>query len=228
MHRSGTSCLAGALQQAGLYLGDVSEYNPYNKKGNREHNEIMRLNESILNHNDSSWDSPPQKTLKWNQEHIATAEKLINTFEKNTTTGYWGFKDPRTLLTLSFWETLLTKPKFIGTFRHPLQVAHSIFKREGFAHDESRALSLWNTYNNILISKVDKYSIPLISFDLPPTEYQKKLKKTARLLELPTPERIDFYDKTLISNNHKDCCDAKLNGIAHVFHIYKKMIYKQL
>ncbi len=35
MHRSGTSCLAGSLQQGGMYLGDVYEHSPHNIKGNR-------------------------------------------------------------------------------------------------------------------------------------------------------------------------------------------------
>jgi len=36
MHRSGTSCLAGCLEEAGLYLGDVNLKAGFNKKGNRE------------------------------------------------------------------------------------------------------------------------------------------------------------------------------------------------
>lgn len=36
MHRSGTSCLAGSLQEAGLYLGEVNTAAPHNAKGNRE------------------------------------------------------------------------------------------------------------------------------------------------------------------------------------------------
>ena len=36
MHRSGTSCLTGSLQDKGLYLGQVSQRGTFNKKGNRE------------------------------------------------------------------------------------------------------------------------------------------------------------------------------------------------
>ena len=48
MHRSGTSCLAGSLQQQGVYLGEVHEWNPHNLKGNRENPHIMALNEGLL------------------------------------------------------------------------------------------------------------------------------------------------------------------------------------
>jgi hypothetical protein len=34
---------------------------------------------------------------------------------------FWGFKDPRTLLTLPFWMEAVT-PKFFGSFRHPLRL----------------------------------------------------------------------------------------------------------
>jgi hypothetical protein len=33
MHRSGTSLVAGCLEAAGLYLGPVNNYAPFNKKG---------------------------------------------------------------------------------------------------------------------------------------------------------------------------------------------------
>jgi len=36
MHRSGTSCLAGCLQAAGLISGEVNIQAMYNAKGNRE------------------------------------------------------------------------------------------------------------------------------------------------------------------------------------------------
>ena len=36
MHRSGTSCLAGMLRDAGVFMGEVSEANAYNRKGNLE------------------------------------------------------------------------------------------------------------------------------------------------------------------------------------------------
>ena len=40
MHRSGTSCLAGCLEELGLHLGTVITSAPHNKKGNRENPEL--------------------------------------------------------------------------------------------------------------------------------------------------------------------------------------------
>ena len=36
MHRSGTSCLAGSLEQQGLFLGETNTRGPFNLRGNRE------------------------------------------------------------------------------------------------------------------------------------------------------------------------------------------------
>ena len=60
MHRSGTSVLAGSLQEAGLVLGDVVTQAPHNKKGNRENRAIMFMQEDLLQSNGGSWDNPPK------------------------------------------------------------------------------------------------------------------------------------------------------------------------
>ena len=60
MHRSGTSCLAGSLQKRGVFLGQVHEVNPHNRKGNRENQRLVDLNTKILQYNHADWDRPPQ------------------------------------------------------------------------------------------------------------------------------------------------------------------------
>ncbi len=58
MHRSGTSCLTGSLQQGGLFLGKHHEWNEYNRKGNRENQDVVNLNESIFKANGLNWKEP--------------------------------------------------------------------------------------------------------------------------------------------------------------------------
>ena len=48
MHRSGTSCLAGSLEQQGLFLGEVNTSAPWNRRGNRERFDVMNLQGDIL------------------------------------------------------------------------------------------------------------------------------------------------------------------------------------
>ena len=59
MHRSGTSCLTGSLQEAGLSLGDCHTWNPHNLRGNRENQAFVDLHDDILKANHGAWDAPP-------------------------------------------------------------------------------------------------------------------------------------------------------------------------
>ena len=64
MHRSGTSCLTGSLQEAGVDLGDCHSWNPHNRKGNRENQEIVDLNDAVLHLNDAAWDNH-RSAIRW-------------------------------------------------------------------------------------------------------------------------------------------------------------------
>jgi hypothetical protein len=70
MHRSGASCLAGSLQEAGLYLGEVKTAAPHNAKGNRESRAIMALQDDLLRANGGDWDTPPEQVV-WQPEYRA-------------------------------------------------------------------------------------------------------------------------------------------------------------
>lgn len=196
MHRSGTSCLAGALQQAGLYLGDVSIQNKFNRKGNREHSEIMRLNDDILSYNLASWDNPPLKSIKWTNKHEERAKKIISSFSRNALDAPWGFKDPRVLLTLPFWEKTLDNPTYIGTFRHPLNVVQSLQKRDSNnVLTFENALALWKAYNQHLINHHHLKPFRVISFDISDTKYQQELDEISISLSLTKTK--DFFTSAL-------------------------------
>ena len=97
MHRSGTSMLAGTLEEAGLTLGDVVNQAPDNAKGHRENLAIMSMQEDLLQRNAGSWDNPPE-TVSWGRLHRAVRDLFISSFRSSKV---WGFKDPRTLITLA-------------------------------------------------------------------------------------------------------------------------------
>lgn len=61
MHRSGTSLLAGTLQECGLDLGAVSTAAAANEKGNRESWLLMALHEDLLRQAGGAWDRPPAR-----------------------------------------------------------------------------------------------------------------------------------------------------------------------
>jgi len=61
MHRSGTSWLAGSLQDLGLEMGEVSTRDPHNLKGNRESPVLMEIHDGVLVDSGGSWKRPPGK-----------------------------------------------------------------------------------------------------------------------------------------------------------------------
>jgi hypothetical protein len=196
MHRSGTSCLAGSLQQNGLFLGKVFEENPHNLKGNRENAMIMELNERLLNYNNGSWDNPPT-TISWDKSLSIERDQILKEF-KNQHQPIWGFKDPRTLLTFPFWIDPLKDFKCIGTFRNPISVAISLKTRNGMSIDN--ALNLWAVYNTKLLKLQKERQFPLISFDVKTDEYIEKINKVSGYLNLPNKKNNHenmFFDDSL-------------------------------
>lgn len=201
MHRSGTSCLAGTLEQAGVCLGVVSHFNKYNKKGNKENTKIMSLNNKILEYNGGSWDNPLKKAL-WNKKHEEEGQAIIYALEQNCNTRYWGFKDPRVLLLLPFWNKLIPDAKYIGTYRSPMSVAKSLSTRKGSNIDIKKGLSLWLAYNKRLIEFSQETLFPLLSFDESAKEYTKKLNQVCMSYGLPYFEDTEFFDDTLRSQDN--------------------------
>ena len=53
----------------------------------------------------------------------------------------WGFKDPRTTLTVPLYLPHLTQPHFICCFRQPEEVARSLQRRNRFSLDKGRRLA---------------------------------------------------------------------------------------
>lgn len=199
MHRSGTSCLAGSLQQKGLFLGEVFEWNPFNLKGNRENERIMKLNDSILSFNNGSWDSPP-KHISWDKALADERNVIVNEFLSSKSNTF-GFKDPRSLFTFPFWADGLSDIKMVGSFRNPLDVAKSLQSRNGWPILDG--FKLWERYNQELISLCQLHEIPLVNFDSKESEYTSRVNEIAEFLQLDNIENngdIPFYDEKLISN----------------------------
>ena len=207
MHRSGTSCLSGALQTAGISGGNVIEYANDNPKGNRENQSIMKLNDRVLAHNDGTWDNPPI-TLNYSTEHQQQRDQLIR--KLNSQFPVWMFKDPRTVLTLPFWQNGISNLQLIGTFRHPLKVAMSLYQRQGISIPLRKGIKLWIHYNSLILEEYHKVPFPLICFDLPQTEYLTKLTEIMNNLKTKIPNNCKlsvskvakFYESTLVNQEN--------------------------
>jgi hypothetical protein len=187
MHRSGTSCLAGSLEQQGLFLGEVNTAAPWNKRGNRERFDVMNLQEDVLRVSGGSWDRPPSP-VEWAPEHYEGARTIL---AEHAGAPVWGFKDPRTVLTLEGWERLVPDLDAVAIFRHPLRVARSLQSRNEMPI--AAGLALWKAYNDRLLDAHRRRPFPIVSFDDEPGVLEAKLRDAGDALGLDPPSSAEAF-----------------------------------
>lgn len=209
MHRSGTSCLAGALEEAGLNLGEVDRKKHTNPKGNRENLDIMHLNNAVLEENGASWNMPPEAECAWSPENCVQRDALIASYGPDT---IWGFKDPRTVLVFDGWRDALPEAQLIATFRHPTAVAQSLNTRNGFPMEDG--IALWTAYNTRLLRIIEAGKVPLVCFDWSTERYNSAVRQIAGLLGLKNVSGTSgFFENDL--RKSKVQTDTDLPEAAH-------------
>lgn len=192
MHRSGTSCLAGSLQEAGLQSGNVVVWAPFNTKGNRENHLIRDLNDAVLMNTWGGWGNPPS-SVEWTTEQTQRRDAIIELLESLPGV-LWGFKDPRATLTLDFWLEARPDLRLLASYRHPMAVANSLFHRQQMPVEEG--IRLWQWYNERLLAHAKLHDISFVSFDAPQEEYRRVIRSIIISLGL-SPANEEFFDETL-------------------------------
>ena len=200
MHRSGTSCLTGQVEEAGVWLGEVKRKSGHNAKGNRENPEIMALNEAVLKANGAAWNAPPSGPVIWDAAHLKTRDHILAGYPAERV---WGFKDPRTLFTLDGWRDALPGARLVGTLRHPVAVARSLQARNRMPLEDG--LALWAAYNSRLETLWQAESFPILSFDATPDAYRAAVLRLITTLGLAAPDGgPDFFEEHLRQQNGND------------------------
>jgi hypothetical protein len=149
MHRSATSLVAGGLHHFGVPIGDqLVPADSSNPKGHWEDTDFRRLNDEILKSAGGSWSNPPLEISIMAQQKVF--EPKIKALIKRKQKEIWGWKDPRTTLTIKLFSPHLPNPHFVCCFRDPIEVAKSLQKRNRFSIE--KGLELAETYNNRLIN----------------------------------------------------------------------------
>lgn len=196
MHRSGTSCLTGTLQEAGLSMGDIHTWNKHNEKGNRENQQFVDLHDKILEANGGAWDDPPEK-VNWSEAHVAAAKTLLASHAQDAS---FGFKDPRALLVLDGWKAIFPALEFVGIYRHPNAVAKSLAKRSSKTREES--LKLWYAYNRSLYREYKRKPFPILCFDDEESVLDLKIHRVADEMGFSHGENKEkFYTAELKHND---------------------------
>ena len=195
------------MNLAGLWLG--SEDHLYtvegragigNPKGNYENTASVSINDAILANSGGAWYNPP-RNLVVTPGDLRNMQHLAESLEKGMPQGFmrWGWKDPRTVLTLDVWAKALDRSvSLIATFRHPHAVAESLRSRDGIPLEFGYAL--WAFYNQCLLKQLSQYPAILIRFDVEKALLiDQVLDACARMgLRADKDKILSWYDSRLV------------------------------
>ena len=139
---------------------------PQNPKGFFENIQFRRVNDQLLEasgYRVKSW-NPTIPDVTPSAFHRWRMRRLLTRYDRRC--GDWGWKDPRTGLTLEPWLdelrdlNLLTRVRVVYIFRTPLSVANSMVRRGNT--DLESAIALWTTYNHVALQAVDQHRTPCV------------------------------------------------------------------
>jgi hypothetical protein len=207
--RSGTSLTTNVLNLLGVHLGREDELMPaqpgQNPAGFWEHEELVRFNDELLAaiserpvQEGEGWREALPPAQGWESQaslaplRRAATELLSSSFGRSS---LWGWKDPRTSLTLPFWQLLIPNLAHVICVRHPLDVAASLHRRDGMQRDE--ALALWLRYNAAAIAGTRGRPRIVVSYERWFRSWQTELERLARFLGVPDEARREHVLETV-------------------------------
>jgi hypothetical protein len=194
MHRSGTSLVTRCLNLLGVFIGKKERLMPAeggnNPVGFWEHLGIVGINQLILARLGGSWDDPPEFPSGWEDcpelaDLYQQARWLVDEEFGGQTS--WGFKDPRTCLTLPFWRRVVPAMRLIVCMRNPLDVASSLRARDGLT--EEKSLSLWTEYTTAAMAHTASQERLVVFFEDYFRDWEKELGRLAKFLGQSMPTR---------------------------------------
>jgi hypothetical protein len=156
MHRSGTSLAAALLESAGLDIGDrLMEGNWSNPRGHFEDWDFVNFQRGALTQLGLHQDGYMLSGLPALPEDLVRrARALLD--QKRHNGRPWGWKDPRTVVFLPLWSSLIPDAKFALVYRAPWEVLDSLYRRgdAAFVDDPELAVKIWLRYNRSLLDLV--------------------------------------------------------------------------
>ena len=222
MHRSGTSLLTRLLNLSGLEIGEqknIYDNHIGNEKGHWENIEFIKINEEIIKifGKTDRWDDIPflyegwQNSKKLKRLDLA-AKKLINKFDNNYK--IWGWKDPRTCLTLSFWQKhLQDRLIYIIPLRNPIDIAKSLYKRNSLPIKEG--VKKWQIHTDNILRLINN-RVVYVDVNNFFTNPEKELSKILNKINSP-----------LLSVNEKTSKNIREFITPEIWHFKSKVSYSK-
>ena len=203
MHRSGTSAVTQMLALAGASLPEnVMAGDEHNAKGYFEPWKIALINDGRLRAGGAAWDDIfafPYKPLSTKAERgwLNHAEALFE--EEYGEVRYPLLKDPRVTVLMPFWRMVLTElevaARCVIPVRHPMAVAGSLARRNGFAPEKS--VLIWTAY--MLAAEAYTRDLPraFVSYDGLLTDWRGEAARIEAAHGAPLPKMTEAAGKAI-------------------------------
>ena len=231
MHRSGTSLLAQLLHANGIYMGDeerLMKGTEDNSQGYWENLEIVKINESLLSSFGLGWDHIQPLPDGWqNNEKIARLKSLaLQLLEINKSANGFAWKDPRNSITFPFWKSLVPGLKVVVVYRNPLEVAHSLVRRNRMSIP--RSLHLWHIYNQSIIDHTTDSERLFVNFDTLISNPEEEIERVLSWLEKPVDKELLKKSLSLVKQDLKhhtiqDWQQFRDENNQHIFELYENL-----
>jgi hypothetical protein len=194
--RSGTSLTMRLLHLLGVKIGPEEDllvpWEGDNPRGYWEPRWMVELNDEILDKLGTVWWRPLPDRPGWERspdfdELRERARRLLK--ESFGSAGLWGWKDPRTTLTLPFWKQLVPAARYVICLRNPVDAISSIQRRPEPELSIGAWGDLWLEYTARALDETRGCPRALIFYEDFFKYPQKQLTIMASLLDLELPAR---------------------------------------
>ena len=158
LHRSGTSLVANVLHCLNVKMGDrFPRTNRHNPRGYWEDTDFIRLNARILRRAGGKWSNPPLHAdiLEAGIYYQDAIQALIQGKDEGSLSvkgQQWGWKDPRTCLTIAAYQPFLASPYYVVAQRSRGDIIKSLVRR----HRGSKRAK-WAVMTDIYQERLDSF-----------------------------------------------------------------------
>ncbi len=204
MHRSGTSLVARLLHVLGVELGPEEHLmgpSAANPTGHWEHEQINEINDELLLRLGGTWFEPPELPAGWESrpdldDLRRQAREVIDSDFGDARR--WGFKDPRTCLTLPFWQRMLPPMRYVLCLRNPVDVAFSLKNREDESQPFEHGVELWLTYVRAALAGAAAHPLEIVFYEDLMAEPEPMVRRLADFVGSDEPDAVEAYTRAAI------------------------------
>lgn len=196
MHRSGTSALTRVINLLGASINyEVPDAGFDNEKGFWEPREVIEIHDLFFSAIGTSYDSYVE--ISDNQMSTEAARYAIDQIADFVNSAFdphhrlLVFKDPRICRVIPLWtaalDRLAVEPAFILPLRHPLEVARSLQRRNGFHLHKGYLMWLRHVLDAERASRGLRRSF--VSYDNLMTDWRRVIDRISKDLDLSWPKK---------------------------------------